>query len=158
MDKQIVKELFDYCDGKLIRKVKTSNRVKVGDIAGTIHPSGYVHIRVNGHLYKAHRLIFLWHHGYIPKYIDHIDRNKSNNKIENLRCATASENVYNTDVRKNNTTGLKGVYWHQPTSKWRVKASINGKQKHIGLFDSKESAYSAYCDVVKKNYGEFSNV
>jgi len=87
-----LKEIFDYKDGSLIRKIKTSNRVNVGDIAGSNSGNGYLRACVLGEYFYIHRLVFMWHFGYFPNEIDHIDGNKHNNTIENLREATHSQN------------------------------------------------------------------
>jgi len=66
-------------------------------------------------------LIFLYHHGYLPKFVDHIDGNKKNNRIENLREATKSQNAMNQKVSTRNTSGIKGVMWHKRDKKWFVQ-------------------------------------
>ncbi len=158
IDQKCVKELFDYCDGQLVRKIKVSVNTKIGDVAGGLKADGYVRVRINGKMHLAHRLIFLWHKGYMPDQIDHIDRNRSNNKIENLREANAKQNQWNTSLRKDNKSGLKGVSWYKPSSKWMAQIRINGHPKSLGLFDSKDEAYLAYCQAAKQHYGEFANV
>ena len=77
-----VKQLFEYRDGELYWKVKYSQRVKIGAKAGALDGDEYFRISINGKRYLNHRLIFLMHHGYLPEYLDHIDGNPSNNKIE----------------------------------------------------------------------------
>lgn len=90
-----LKELFDYRNGNLYWKVRKSYRIKIGDIGGYVRKDGYRHVGIDDKDYKSHRLIFLYHHGYLPKSLDHIDGNKSNNDIDNLRCATNQENAMN---------------------------------------------------------------
>lgn len=85
LTQECVRSLFDYRDGELYWKVSRGNGMKIGDLAGTVRTDGYRSIQINGKLYLAHRLIFLYHYGYIPKEIDHIDSNPSNNNISNLR-------------------------------------------------------------------------
>lgn len=89
--------------------------------------------------------------------VDHINRNKLDNRRENLRVCTVGENRRNTDMRRNNTSGLKGIYWKDRPKKW--EASINVDYKHIflGLFKTKEEAYSAYCAAAIKYHGEFAS-
>ena len=151
-------DMFDYLDGQLIWKAPTSNRVSVGDVAGTPHPGGYLKICVNGKKYFAHRLIYLFHHGYIPNFLDHIDRNGKNNKIENLREATLSQNIGNTKIRSDNTSGYRGVSWDKKANKWLAKITIFEKQKYLGYFSNPEAAYKAYCEVAKNHYGKFANI
>jgi len=155
---ELLHNLFEYKDGFLIRKTTVSHNAKQGDVIHQIEPRGYVVVLINGKTYKVHRLIFLMHHGYLPEKIDHIDCNKTNNKIENLRPATHTQNLQNRPKYRNNTSGLKGVSFHKKTSKWQSSIRIAGKQKYLGIFESKEDAYSVYCDACKKNHGSFSNI
>ena len=151
-----LKELFVYKDGNLIRKVASSNRVKVGDIAGTLRADGYTRIRVDVDLYFLHRLIFLMHHGYLPKEIDHIDGNPSNNNIYNLRKCTRRENQHNSKMRKDNTSGTKGVYWNKTAKKWQAQINIEGKCKYLGLFDNLLDADCKVISARNKLHGEFA--
>jgi hypothetical protein len=151
-------EIFEYRDGQLIWKSPTSNRVSVGDVAGTPHPSGYLKICVNGKKYFAHRLIYLFHHGHMPMFLDHIDRNGLNNKIENLREATLSQNSANTSIRSDNTSGYRGVSWDKKAKKWLAKITIFRKQKYLGYFSSPEAAYEVYCEAARNHYGKFANI
>ena len=79
-------DYFDYVDGILYWKVQKANAIKIGQAAGSLDErTGYYRIHINSKMYKTHRLIFLYHHGYLPNYVDHIDNNRTNNRIENLR-------------------------------------------------------------------------
>ena len=106
-----VKDLFEYKDGNLywIKKTHPSVRIDIGDKAGTIlnkkQGRGYIVIKVNKNSYLAHRLIYLYHHGYMPEFIDHIDGDQGNNKVENLRPCSAVQNQYNRKINKNNNIG-----------------------------------------------------
>ncbi len=146
---------FDYRDGQLIWKIARPRGVKPGDVAGRINKINYVIVGFGGRKYLAHRLIFMWHHGYIPEYIDHIDRNPLNNKIENLREATNSQNQANISHNKRNTSGFLGVSWESRKNKWRAQLRVKGKSVHIGLFDKPEEAYLAYCKVKYQHFGEY---
>ncbi len=152
-----VKELFEYRDGALFWKVKLNSRIVIGSKAGTLDKDGYVCIKIDKKIYKSHRLIYLYHHGNLPTFIDHIDGNKSNNKIENLRSATNSENVKNAKLRKDNSSGIKGVNWHKVTKKWAVQISVNGQKKHIGIFDDLELASLVAQEARNKFHKEFAN-
>ena len=153
-----LREIFDYNNGCLVWKINRTNGVKAGDIAGSVQKSGYIRVSINDKPYSAHRLVFFWHHGYFPKFIDHIDRNRSNNKIENLREATPTQNQGNRNLSKTNTSGYRGVGWHKKYSKWVARISINGKLKNLGQFDDKEEARRVYCEAAKAHFGEFANV
>jgi hypothetical protein len=141
-------ELFVYKDGNLIRK---------GKIAGTINSLGYRVICVDYKIYKAHRLVFLYHHGYFPKEIDHIDTDKLNNRIENLRAADSFINAMNRGTMKNNTSGSKGVFWCKDHQKWRVAVRINKKLRSFGRFEDIELAELVAIEVRNKYHKEFAN-
>lgn len=129
-----VKELFDYKDGTLVRKKKTSNRVCVGDVVGCQNSRGYLHVKADCGNHKVHRLIWLWHHGYMPEnHIDHINRNPLDNHIENLREVGDVCNQRNTGNRIDNNSGVKGVSWFSSCGKWMARIKILGKDRYIGL-------------------------
>lgn len=90
--------------------------------------------------------------------IDHRDGNGLNNRRKNLRSATHSENTYNRRVNKNNTSGLKGVYWYKRAQKWMARIGVNGNREYLGLFETPEEAHAAYCAASRKLHGEFGRV
>lgn len=140
--------LFEYVDGELIRK---------GKVAGSINKRNYKCIYVEGKIYKAHRLVFLYHHGFLPKQIDHIDGNTLNNKIENLRAANNSKNMMNRGMMKNNTSGSKGVFFDKETNKWRVAIRLNTQLHSFGRFEDKELAELVAIEARNKYHKEFAN-
>lgn len=152
---KLLNELFVYENGKLFWKqlVKNNTRSKIGDEAGYISSTGYLRLSINRKMYKVHRLIYLMKHGVMPEFIDHIDGNRLNNNIENLREATKSQNQHNKNLQSNNTSGIKGVSLHKASGKWR--AVIN--EKHLGLFDSKNEAIVKIQHERKKLHGNFAN-
>ena len=152
-----VKQLFEYRDGELFWKVKHSRSVLIGKKVGTKTKRGYFQLTINKKMYLTHRIIFLMHHGYLPKYLDHIDGNPSNNKIENLRAATLNQNQYNTKLNKNNNSGYKGVSWCESTNNWRVRIQVNKVSKLIGYFDDLELAGLVAQETRNKYHGEFAN-
>lgn len=120
-------------------------RVKPGEIAGTISSNGYVQIRIKGRIYLAHRLAWLCMHGEMPALmLDHINMNKQDNRIANLRLANKSQNSQNTLASAANTSGYKGVSWSKQSKKWRASIKVNQKAKHLGFFELPEDAYAAY--------------
>lgn len=154
---EMIKNLFQYQNGNLIWLV-SKGKAKKGQIAGSPDKQGYLIVRINGKAYKAHRLIFLLHKGYLPQFIDHIDRDPSNNCIENLREATNSQNQANSKLHAKNSSGYRGVSWHKTAKKWEARASINKKQKYLGCFDTAEEAHQA-CKLAVQNYfGEYANI
>jgi hypothetical protein len=153
---ELTHRLFEYRDGELYWKVSVGS-VKAGAKAGTLKQPGYFKTRIDGKFYLNHRLIFLMHHGHLPEYLDHIDNNPSNNRIENLRAATLTENKYNSKLSKNNTSGVKGVSWYKAENNWRVKIYVNGKQKHFGYFEDLELADLVATMAREKYHGAFAN-
>ena len=150
-----VRELFDYQDGKLIWKVRTSNRVRIGDEAGYKSPAGYMQVSVDKKLQFVHRIIFLWHHGFLPEFIDHIDCDRTNNRIINLRQATKVQNGQNRGAPAHNKSGYKGVSRHKNAS-WRARIKVGGKEIGLGYFSTIEDAAKAYEKAANEMHGEFA--
>jgi HNH endonuclease len=153
-----VRRLFDYReDGQLVRKVSTSSNARAGDVAGYINSEGYREIRINGQRHYAHRLIFLYHHGRWPEgEIDHASGVKSDNRIENLREATNSQNQANKSKLCTNTSGYRGVSFHKASGKWRTQIKSGGKIRHESYWDNKKQAHIAYLRGASKLFGDFA--
>jgi hypothetical protein len=152
-----VKDLFEYRDGELYWIVSLAHKIKIGDMAGSINNTGYRRVGVNNKDYLNHRLIFLMFHGYLPQYIDHIDGNLLNNRIENLRSATKSENSQNTRKRIDNSSGVKNVTWLKRDKKWRVELNVNGNRKNFGHYYDIEVAKFIAETMRYKYHGAFAN-
>lgn len=148
-------ELFNYNDGKLFHK-KSGSGKKIGNRAGYKHSNGYRRVWVNGKKYLEHRVIFLYNHGYLPEFIDHINGIKDNNKIENLRAVTISQNCMNKKSSKNSSSQYKGVYWCNNIKIWKAGIKIDGRQIHLGYFSNEIDAAIAYNDKSKELFGEFA--
>lgn len=124
--------------------------------AGHIGAEGYRRIRINNNIYLASRLAWFYVKETWPdKNIDHKNRNRSDDRWENLREASQSQNMMNTTIRKDNKSGVKGVYWYERDKKWKVTIQVNKKSKFIGTFDSKEEAVVAYKKAAADFFGEF---
>jgi len=144
ISKQYLHERFIYRDGELYWKTVFSNRLKVGQLAGDKDGRGYRRVMLGKQHYKMHRLIWIMFNGDIPNglLVDHVDRNISNNKIENLRLLTKSMNARNR--------GAKGVYYDASRNKWVAQASVNNTNVALGRFDTREAAEAEY-----KSFYEF---
>jgi HNH endonuclease/AP2 domain len=140
----------------VFRQAVNSGRAKSGDIAGYTHHTGYVQISIMRKRYMAHRLAWLYVYGEMPaSYIDHVNLIKSDNRIENLREATLSENQKNVGMQSNNTSGIKGVRFRIDREKWVATAACKGKNKHLGYFATSKLASDAYQAYAKANHGVF---
>jgi len=106
-------------------------------VAGTLGSEGYIHIRIDGKIYKAHRLAWLSVYGYFPEYqIDHINQIRNDNEIKNLREVTRFCNMQNQKVNINNASGVTGVTWNKQRNKWRAHIRKNKKFIHLGRFSN----------------------
>ena len=157
ISQELVKELLIYSEStgefKWNKRPRSSfncnrswnrwNNRYAGSIAGSDTSDGYLRIRVGTDRYKSHRIAFLYVHGYMPKYIDHINHDGKDNRIENLRAVSHQTNHRNTKKSKNNTSGFTGVVWRKDTSKWQAQITIDSKCVNLGSFENKEDAILA---------------
>jgi len=128
---------------------------KKGKIAGaTRRPRGNRAIKIDGEQYLSARLAFLWMLGRFPKdQVDHRNRIPGDDRWSNLREATNAQNSANKPKR---TDGLKGVYWHKASRKYRAVICVNSKHVHLGLFDREQDAHAAYRVAARKYFGRFT--
>lgn len=135
---------YDPATGVFTWKVRTAHNVKVGDVAGCRGGGCYLCIRVCSRLYRAHRLAWLYVYGAWPKdQLDHINRNRSDNRISNLREVTNKQNLQNAGKYSHNTSGHSGVYRYKRDSKWRAQIKHNQKHISLGYFNTIEEAIAA---------------
>ena len=127
--------------------------------AGNVCADGYVYMRFKRYDLLAHRLAWLMSYGVIPpSQIDHINMNRSDNRLVNLRLATIAENNRNRGVQSNNTTGYKGVTRDKKTGRYYAKIQIDKRLISLGCFVSPESAGAAYHQAALEHHGEFARV
>lgn len=154
-----LRELFSYDPetGVFMRRVYRSPNAKVGDIAGTPDKDGYIQIQIDGKLYKAHRLAWLYMTGGWPlSGVDHRDTVKGNNAWCNLRPASQAQNSANCGPRSFNTSGFKGATFDKNKGRWMAQMQVAGKCVHLGYHDTAELAHAAYVAAAKKVHGEFA--
>lgn len=142
-----VRALFDYReDGYLVWKIKPSKSVARGSLAGSSPEKNeeYRRVKINGWDYAVHRVIYLWHYGESPQVVDHIDRDKRNNRIENLRAATIAQNAWNVDIRTDGKVPYKGITYRPEKKKpWIFELRANGKRVIHQSFSSLKEAVAA---------------
>jgi hypothetical protein len=149
---------YDPETGVMTRTVRTSHRVKVGDFAGSMGLDGYYRVMHRRKLYLVHRLVWVMMTGKMPiKHMDHINGIRSDNRFCNLREATHSENMRNRPRFKSSKSGLKGAKWHKGQQKWTSCIRVQGKEKWLGTFESKEEAHAAYCAAAAEYHKEFAH-
>jgi hypothetical protein len=121
---------------------------------------GYLDIRICNKRYGAHRLAFLYMHGWLPKEVDHKNCHgpKDDNRIQNLRNATRMQNENNKGIKKNNTSGFKGVCWHKSAGKWMSRIRVGSKRINLGLFDCPAAASFSYQVASNIYHGDFGRV
>ena len=155
---ELLKEYLDYDPdtGLFVWKKRPSNRVRAGEIAGTISGAGYIFIGLRGKKSLAHRFAFLYMNGFIPVEIDHIDHNRTNNAWTNLRSADRSINSRNAQLSARSTSGHTGVYWIEGLKKWRSTIFANRKNNELGYFLNKQDAIAAR-KVAEREHGFHPN-
>ena len=134
---------------------------KVGDLVGALDKEGYRRVRISRRSYYEHRLVWLWHHGEFPRILDHIDRDRANNRIENLRECHESQNAANAKRCSLNTSGYKGVYFDVDRGKWvaRIRFTDSSGVRHryrIGRFESAEMAAIQYNLHMRRLHPDFA--
>jgi len=159
-DLEYLRQILSYDEetGLFYWKCTKSSNAVAGKIAGCKNGVGYICIRIDSSLYLAHRIAWYFLTGIDPsgKLIDHMNCVKHDNRASNLRLATYSQNLANQCLRKNNTSGCKGVDFHKKCNKWRARIKIDNKEFHLGYFDTPELAHMAYCKHAVKFRAEFA--
>lgn len=134
------------------------NNFKGGAPIDTTDNKGYLSVKIDGVRYRLHTLAWLYVHGQYPEnFIDHINGCKSDNRFCNLREVTGSQNQWNTSLRADNTSGVKGVSWKKDVGKWRARCAKNGKTFELGYFTTVEEAKQVIQKFREENHGEYHN-
>ncbi len=150
-----VKQVFKYVQGNLYWRIKLGTRGKVGSKVGNLNAGGYYIVQVDKVQYYIHRLIYLYHYGYMPKFIDHKHGKSIGNYIWNLRPCTVSENRANSSLNKNNTSGFRGVMFHKKSGKWIGRFKHEGVNYDLGAYDDPVTASIEIEDKRKEVQGKF---
>lgn len=143
--------------GQLLFVIDGHRRRRTGEPAGWTNQNGYVLVRIEGHAFRAHRVAWLLQTGEWPTLdVDHINGVRTDNRWCNLRAATRSQNLQNMGRRRDNLSGVKGVGYDRAKRRWRAQIKVDGRNLHVGRFDTKEEAAAAYAAAAEKYFGEFA--
>lgn len=155
-----VRELLDYdrTTGKFTWRKTMGGTAWDGTDAGAKNSAGYILIKVDGKKYQASRLAWVHVHGvWPPAYLDHINGDKTDNRLANLRMATPRQNRHNSRAPANSTSGVKGVFWNRARSKWQARICLDAKtRQHLGYFNTIEEAKDAYAAAEVGHRREFA--
>lgn len=147
---------YDPETGIFTRRV-TGGGSYAGSEAGARHIKGYISVSIKAKVYLAHRLAWFYMTGTWPiSQIDHRDTDKANNRWRNLRLATNGQNHWNRGPQANNTSGLKGICLDKRNGRWVARIGVDGRQIHIGKYDTAPEAHAAYAAAARKYHGEFA--
>lgn len=139
------------------RTDRTWNTRYAGKVTGYRDYHGYLVVNICGRPHAAHRLAWAIEYGRWPaEFLDHINCDKTDNRLLNLREASPAENTMNKPVRKDSLSGLKGVQLHRETGRWRARIKVNGRSRSLGLYDTPLAASVAYEIAAKDTFGEFA--
>lgn len=161
--KQIPEEIREYINynpdtGVFTWRKDHSTRMKKGKIVGNVQWDGYYRVGFKGIPYYGHRVAWFLTYGVQPEHeIDHINGDRSDNRLDNLRAAKRKQNTYNTPVRKDSRTQVKGVHFRRDTGKYRAHCRVDGIVHWLGNFDKIEEAAEAVRKFREENHKEFHN-
>jgi hypothetical protein len=153
---ELLRELFDYADGFLYWRVNKGPKAQKGSRAGAVNTEGYWLVGINRKKYLAHRLIWVMHGNSPVALLDHINGDRLDNRIENLREADPGINMRNMRIRKDSTSGVKGVSQIRNTGRWTGQVWHKGQLYRTRLFDCKHECAAAVRKLRESLHGEFS--
>jgi len=142
--------LYCYCKGSLLFFTNAEYKPLFDGLSVSKLADGYAGIRINGNVIAVHRLLT---NAKAEDIVDHINRNKKDNRITNLRLTNKSVNAFNCGIRKNNTSGHTGVWWRSDTGKWAAEIKVDYKKIHLGCFENLNDAIKAREIAENKYYG-----
>jgi len=158
MNKQELNHLFECRDGVLYWKNPQAHRCKAGDKAGYVDKDGYTQVHCLGQRLPASKIIWCMHHDEMPEMLDHINGDRSDNRVENLRVVTKRENNMNRAKRTDNKSGFTGVRWHKQRGKWNARIKLDGKDISLGMYQSFGEAVNARLKAEAELFGEYSRI
>lgn len=156
LTKEYLNQIFEYRDGNLYWNINHKN-AKKGSEAKAKTSHGYKVVVINGKQHKVHRIIWAMNYDNLPKFLDHIDGNKENNTLSNLRPASIHQNQCNRKRPLSNTSGSKNVVYDKSRNKWKVQIQLNGKLISIGRYADLEAAELVAILAREKYHGSFAN-
>lgn len=140
------------------RHERNNRKIKPWTVAGSPDNKGHIKIQIGKQMHRAHRLAWLYMTGEFPaQQIDHKNLVKSDNRWCNLREADAKQNQWNTTLRTDNKSGVKGVHFCKTWKRWVASVKVNGVRHHVGRFATVEEAAKAVIEFRKANHGEYAN-
>lgn len=155
-EEQLIREYVNYCaeTGDITWRISSRSKGKPGSLVGWIERNGYRSFELKRKPYKCHRVAWLLHYGTWPSgQIDHINGDKLDNRIENLRDVTQNQNLYNKPSYRNSTSPFKGVSYRKDYKKWRAVIQKDGKTSRIGHYDCEKEAALAYNYTAERLFG-----
>ena len=162
MSEEITKEIlderfiFNLDTGVVTNRIMNHPRGSVGKEVGSLGQRGYREMSINGRKHYTARIIWFYAKGEWPDCIDHINHERTDNRLINLRSVTKAENNRNRSMSSRNTSGVTGVRWNKAARKWVAKITFNGEQIHLGLFSNMADAITARA-AAKVEYGFHQN-
>lgn len=156
-----IREVLDFYpeSGELVWIKKISANTVLGSIAGTVASGGYMQVGIDKRIYRYHHIVWFLFYGKWPaSELDHINGDRKDNRVCNLRESDRSTNLANTKTPANNTSGFKGVLFcrDKKSKRWRACIGVNNKTVHLGYFDTAQSAHEAYATAAVKYFGQFA--
>ena len=154
---EYARSVVRYCpDSGLFYRVRSSSRSPAGSVTGTTYGNGYIRISIDCTEYLAHRLAWFITYGVWPEYVDHINGDKTDNRLCNLREATNTQNCGNMRLRRDNVSGFKGVSYRKRGGRYMARIVIDRKTIYLGTFLTAQEAHAAYLMAAKEHFKEFA--